>query len=141
MRRGKLEASLESWANYILAGMQHRTRLMSALLYPVALTVIAVCSVTFCVYTLVPQYEDAFRILADERPNWLSGVTWVREHLGLFVSTMISLMVMPITWTIYQRWRYNRWGLPQDAALRLLHSRSRSRLASLGVGSTTQFRY
>lgn len=129
----QLPAALESWVEYHIHRRQSRQRLRTALVYPALLTVIAVLSLAFTAWILVPQYDQAFALLTDGRPDWLNTVRWIQQHLWLFTITFfICVGAPPAIWWL-RRNSFDKYGAPRDPSTRYFLHAHAARLSTIAV--------
>ena len=132
---GALDQALERWASYHLTKQRLLRSLSSALVYPLLLVTIALTSILYSVWKLLPQYEQAFTQLAEVRPQWLGGLEFVDRYFG-FIALAITTCVLLILWRcLGNRQGRDRFGLPRNGALRYLFVSHCAHMSALAVRS------
>ena len=130
---GELDTAIEQWVDYHLFRQRHRRRLRSALVYPVLLVAIALLSILYSAWRLIPQYQEAFVQLTDSRPKWFDMLQLIHRSLG-FVSVVIVVMLCLMLWRCLARqYKVDRWGAPRNRALRHLHYGHVAKMSDLGL--------
>lgn len=122
---GALDQSLDHWADYYLTRRRYTRRLSSAILYPLLLVWIALASILYSVWRLMPQYRQAFAQLADTQPAWLGVLDFVNQYFVWLASTLV-IVVGFVLWKCFgNRQAVDRWSIPRSEALRnLFYSRT-----------------
>ena len=111
---GHLDAVLERLADYTETRQELRQNVLNAMVYPIALIVMALGIIGFMLATVVPQIVSVFESTRAELPGLTSGLIaisdFLREHwllLGIFVVAVIAGI---------------RWVLKQDGPRRHYHT-------------------
>ena len=111
---GHLDVVLERLADYTEARQELRQRVTSALIYPIALVVMAIGIISFMLATVVPRIVTVFENTAAELPALTSGLIaasdFLRDYWGLLIIGFMALS--------YGVW----WVLQQDGPRRSYHS-------------------
>ncbi len=111
---GHLDVVLERLADYTEARQELRQRVTNALVYPIALVVMAVGIISFMLATVVPKIVTVFENTAAQLPPLTSGLIatsdFLRNHWGL--------LIIGLGLVAYGTW----WILQQDAPRRRFHS-------------------
>ncbi len=68
-----LESALESWLNWYRQTTRAKRSLVAGLVYPVLLVIIAIGSLTFTAWQLIPEYDSAFDLLGTGDRRALRG--------------------------------------------------------------------
>ena len=130
---GALDQALDQWATYHLTRQRLLRSLASALLYPLMLVVVALISILFSAWKLLPQYQQAFTQLAEVHPQWLSILQFVEQNFG-FVASALTLSVLIVLWrSLGNRQGLDRLGVPRNEALKFLHYSQLAKMSLLGV--------
>jgi len=111
---GHLDVVLERLADYTEARQELRQRITNALVYPIALVVMAVGIISFMLATVVPKIVSVFENTAAELPPLTSGLIatsdFLRDHWGL--------LLVGLGLVLYGAW----WVLQQEAPRRRYHA-------------------
>ncbi len=90
---GRLDVVLERLADYTENRQQIRSKIMSAIIYPVALTFFAVSIVTFLLGYVVPMVVEVFSSAKAELPmatRILIGVSNYVRHFGIYTAIALA---------------------------------------------------
>ncbi len=111
---GHLDVVLERLADYTEARQELRQRITNALVYPIALVVMAVGIISFMLATVVPKIVTVFENTAAELPPLTSGLIatsdFLRDHWGL--------LIIGLGLAAYGAW----WVLQQETPRRRFHA-------------------
>ena len=111
---GHLDVVLERLADYTEARQELRQRITNALVYPIALVVMAVGIISFMLATVVPKIVSVFENTAAELPPLTSGLIatsdFLRDHWGL--------LLVGLGLVLYGAW----WVLQQERPRRRYHA-------------------
>lgn len=111
---GHLDVVLERLADYTEARQELRQRITNAMVYPIALVVMAVGIISFMLATVVPKIVNVFENTAAELPPLTSGLIATSDFLRdywLFVIVGLGALSY-VTW----------WVLQKDGPRRRFHS-------------------
>ena len=102
---GHLDVVLERLADYTEARQELRQRVTNALVYPIALVVMAVGIISFMLATVVPKIVNVFENTAAELPALTSGLIASSDFLRAYwLFVIIGLgIVSYATWWILQK--------------------------------------
>lgn len=143
---GHLDLVLERLADYTEARQELRQRITNAMVYPIALIVMAVGIISFMLATVVPRIVGVFESASGELPaltRWLIATSdFLRDHWLILLIVLAAIIYG--TWRLLQRprprERYHRLLLRLPIAGRLTRgintarfSRTFSILAGSGV--------
>lgn len=111
---GHLDVVLERLADYTEARQELRQQITNALVYPVALVVMAVAIISFMLATVVPKIVGVFENTSAELPALTSGLIATSDFLrSYWVFVIIGLCMMA-----YSTW----WVLQKDGPRRRYHA-------------------
>jgi len=111
---GHLDVVLERLADYTEARQELRQRVTNALVYPIALVVMAVAIISFMLATVVPKIVGVFENTSAELPALTSGLIATSDFLrDYWVLVIIGLGVIG-----YATW----WILQKDVPRRRFHA-------------------
>lgn len=110
---GHLDVVLERLADYTEARHELRQRVTNAMIYPIALIVMAVAIISFMLATVVPRIVDVFENTAAELP----GLTRAMIAISDFMRNQWLLIILGLAAVIYGIW----WLLRQDGPRRRYH--------------------
>ena len=143
---GHLDAVLERLADYTEARQELRQRVTNAMVYPIALVVMAIGIISFMLATVVPRIVSVFENTAAELPGLTRGLIATSDFLRgnwLWLIFAIAAVVWGIWWVLQRegpRRRYHRFLLRMPITGRLTRgintarfTRTFSILASSGV--------
>lgn len=111
---GHLDVVLERLADYTEARQELRQRVTNALVYPIALVVMAVGIISFMLATVVPKIVNVFENTAAELPSLTSGLIATSDFLRdywIFVIAVSAALGWLIWWVLQKevpRRRYHR---------------------------------
>lgn len=112
---GQLSAVLERLVAYLENAKKNRDTVVSALIYPAILAVVALLSIVFMLAFVVPQFETLFDDMGDALPmmtRWvINGADFI-EAYGLVLLVLIGALVFYV----------RRWSA-SDAGRKALHGR------------------
>ena len=102
---GHLDVVLERLAEYTEARQELRQRVTNALVYPIALVVMAVGIISFMLATVVPKIVNVFENTAAELPALTSGLIASSDFLRAYwLLVIIGLGILSYaTWWILQK--------------------------------------
>jgi general secretion pathway protein F len=126
---GQLSAVLERLVEHLENAKATRDSVVSALIYPSILLVVAVLSIVVMLGFVVPQFETLFNDMGDALPAMTKGVIAAAEFIkawGLLLAIMVVVAVL-----IFQRWAASPAG---KASLD-------RRLLALPIAGTIAFEY
>lgn len=111
---GHLDVVLERLADYTEARQELRQQITNALIYPIALVVMAVAIISFMLATVVPKIVGVFENTSAKLPGLTRGLIASSDFLrGYWPLVIIGLGIMG-----YATW----WVLQQDVPRRRFHS-------------------
>jgi general secretion pathway protein F len=111
---GHLDVVLERLADYTEARQELRQRVSNALIYPIALVVMAVAIISFMLATVVPKIVNVFENTSAELPALTSGLIATSDFLRAYwVLVIIGCSILA-----YATW----WVLQQDVPRRRYHT-------------------
>ena len=111
---GHLDVVLERLADYTEARQELRQQITNALVYPVALVVMAVAIISFMLATVVPKIVGVFENTSAELPALTTGLIATSDFLRAYwVFVIIGLCVVG-----YATW----WVLQKDGPRRRYHA-------------------
>ncbi|NCF51720.1 type II secretion system inner membrane protein GspF [Gammaproteobacteria bacterium] len=113
---GHLDVVLERLADYTEARQELRQRVTNAMVYPIALVLMAVAIISFMLATVVPRIVSVFDNAAGELPaltRWMIATSDFMRSQWLFI--IIALAV-----AVYGIWRLLRQPGPREKYHRLL---------------------
>jgi general secretion pathway protein F len=111
---GHIDVVLERLADYTEARQELRQRITNALVYPIALVVMAVGIISFMLATVVPKIVNVFENTAAELPALTSGLIATSDFLRAYWPALIVALGLLgwLAWWILQqegpRRRYHR---------------------------------
>ncbi len=111
---GHLDVVLERLADYTEARQELRQRVTNALVYPIALVVMAVGIIAFMLATVVPKIVNVFENTAAELPALTSGLIATSD----FLRDYWLLLIVGLIAVGYATW----WVLQQETPRRRYHS-------------------
>ncbi|MBT8066716.1 MAG: type II secretion system inner membrane protein GspF [Gammaproteobacteria bacterium] len=111
---GHLDVVLERLADYTEARQELRQRITNAMVYPIALVVMAVGIISFMLATVVPKIVNVFENTAAELPPLTSGLIATSDFLrDYWLFVIVGLGALS-----YATW----WVLQKDGPRRHFHS-------------------
>lgn len=126
---GQLSAVLERLVEHLESAKATRDSVVSALIYPSILLVVAVLSIVLMLGFVVPQFETLFNDMGDALPAMTQGVIAAAEFIKAW--GLALLIVLVIAGMAFQRWAASDEG---RAALD-------RRLLALPIAGTIAFEY
>ena len=126
---GQLSAVLDRLVEHLESAKATRDSIVSALIYPAILLVVAVISVVVMLGFVVPQFETLFNDMGDALPGMTKAVIAAAEFIkawGLLVGVLGAVLVL-----VVQRWAVSPNG----------KSALDGRLLSLPIAGTIAFEY
>jgi len=111
---GHLDVVLERLADYTEARQELRQRVTNALVYPIALVVMAVAIISFMLATVVPKIVSVFENTSAELPALTSGLIATSD----FLRTYWLLVIIGLAIVSYATW----WVLQRDVPRRRYHA-------------------
>ena len=111
---GHLDVVLERLADYTEARQELRQRVTNALVYPIALVVMAVGIISFMLATVVPKIVTVFENTAAQLPPLTSGLITTSD----FLRDYWGFLIVGLGLLAYGSW----WVLQQDTPRRRFHS-------------------
>ncbi len=110
---GHLDVVLERLADYTEARHELRQRISNAMIYPIALIVMAIAIIAFMLATVVPRIVNVFQNSAAELPPLTRGLIATSE----FLRDNWLLVIIGLSAVIYGLW----WLLQKDGPRRRYH--------------------
>ena len=111
---GHLDVVLERLADYTEARQELRQRVTNALVYPIALVVMAVAIISFMLATVVPKIVGVFENTSAELPALTSGLIATSDFLRVYW----ALVIIGVGIIGYAVW----WILQKDVPRRRFHA-------------------
>lgn len=111
---GHLDVVLERLADYTEARQELRQRVTNALVYPIALVVMAVAIISFMLATVVPKIVGVFENTSAELPALTSGLIATSDFLRVYW----ALVIIGVGVVGYVVW----WILQKDVPRRRYHA-------------------
>jgi type IV pilus assembly protein PilC len=109
-RAGTLDNILEQLAVYLEKTDAIKTRVRSALAYPVFVLVFAVMAMLFLLFKIVPTFESIYSDMGQELPRLTRIVmdvsSAIRTHALLSLGIVVVLVLLFITWARTRSGRY-----------------------------------
>ncbi len=105
-KSGRLDRALDIWADYYFTRQQYLRRVTSAVVYPLLLVIVALASILYSAWRLIPQYKQAFNQLAESQPAWLRALEFVELNFAWF-----AIVIVATTFTVLWRCLANRHGV------------------------------
>ena len=102
---GHLDVVLERLADYTEARQELRQRVTNALVYPIALVVMAVGIISFMLATVVPKIVNVFENTSAELPALTSGLIATSDFLRAYWPLLIIAIIALgwLAWWVLQR--------------------------------------
>lgn len=110
---GHLDVVLERLADYTEARQELRQRVSNAMIYPIALVVMAIAIISFMLATVVPKIVGVFDNMSGELPALTRGLIATSD----FLRDHWLLLLIAIAAAIYGIW----WLLQKDGPKRRYH--------------------
>ena len=110
---GHLDVVLERLADYTEARQELRQRVTNALVYPIALVVMAVGIISFMLATVVPKIVNVFENTSAELPGLTAGLIATSDFLRAYWPFLIVAMIA-IAWLAW-------WVLQKEGPRRHFH--------------------
>ena len=126
---GQLSAVLERLVDHLQSAKKTRDSIVSALIYPAILLVVAVLSIVVMLGFVVPQFETLFNDMGDALPGMTKVVIGAADFIkawGLLLGVVIAILAM-----VAQRWASS------DAGKAIIHAR----LLALPIAGNIAFEY
>jgi general secretion pathway protein F len=111
---GHLDVVLERLADYTEARQELKQRITNALVYPIALVVMAVAIISFMLATVVPKIVSVFENTSAELPGLTTGLIATSD----FLRTYWLLVIIGLGIVSYATW----WVLQRDVPRRRYHA-------------------
>ena len=111
---GHLDVVLERLADYTEARQELRQRVTNAMVYPIALVVMAIGIISFMLATVVPKIVGVFENTAAELPGLTSGLIATSD----FLRDYWGLLLIGFAAAAYGTW----WVLQQEGPRRRYHA-------------------
>ena len=111
---GHLDVVLERLADYTEARQELRQRVTNAMVYPIALVVMAVAIISFMLATVVPKIVGVFENTSAELPALTSGLIATSDFLRVYW----ALVIIGVGIIGYAVW----WILQKDVPRRRFHA-------------------
>lgn len=105
---GQLSAVLERLVAHLESAKATRDSIVSALIYPAILLVVAVLSVVVMLGFVVPQFETLFNDMGDALPSMTKAVIAAAEFIkawGLILAVLVAVLAL-----VFQRWAVSDQG-------------------------------
>ena len=105
---GQLSAVLDRLVEHLESAKATRDSIVSALIYPAILLVVAVLSVVVMLGFVVPQFETLFNDMGDALPSMTKAVIAAAEFIkawGLILAVLVAILAL-----IVQRWAVSDQG-------------------------------
>lgn len=105
---GQLSAVLERLVAHLESAKATRDSIVSALIYPAILLVVAVLSVVVMLGFVVPQFETLFNDMGDALPSMTKAVIAAAEFIkawGLILAVLVAVLGL-----VFQRWAVSDQG-------------------------------
>jgi type II secretory pathway component PulF len=128
---GRLDRALEAWTAMHLSNSQANQSLRASMLYPLTLIVVALCSLAFVIWTLIPEYKTTYELFDRDMPLWLTMLTRLHGYFWWLISGLAILAVMPLVIWAVRRRRFDALGQPLDRARRFQLQALAAEIASL----------
>ena len=102
---GHLDVVLERLADYTEARQELRQRITNALVYPIALVVMAVGIISFMLATVVPKIVNVFENTSAELPGLTAGLIATSDFLRAYWPFLIVALIAIgwLAWWVLQR--------------------------------------
>lgn len=126
-----LDQALENWTSIHLANDRAKKSLQTAMVYPVALIVIAWIAVGWTAWQLIPEIRSAYLQYEAMPPTWLKWIFVARDHFAWTVMSLVLMVTIPLFYWHWNRGRVDLFGVPRTAAKRLRLQALATRLAGL----------
>lgn len=130
-----LDQALDYWASYHVTQQRLLRSLSSALVYPLLLVLVALTSILYSAWKLLPQYQQAFTQLAEVRPQWLGALDFIERYFGLIALAVIAGVLLVLWRSLGNRHGLDRLGLPRNSALRYSFYSQFAYMSALAVRS------
>ena len=105
---GQLSAVLERLVEHLESAKATRDSVVSAMIYPAILLVVAVLSIVVMLGFVVPQFETLFNDMGDALPAMTKGVIAAAEFIkawGFFLAILVAIAGL-----VFQRWATSEAG-------------------------------
>ncbi len=134
---GRLDLALEAWTAMHLSNSQSTQSLRAAMLYPLTLIVVALCSLGFVIWSLIPEYQKTYELFDRDLPLWLETLTRLHGHFWWLISGITIFAVAPLMIWAVRRRRFDAIGLPLDRVRRFRLQSLAAEIASLLLANQT----
>lgn len=134
-RAGTLDQALDLWADYFLMQQQFNRRLTSAIVYPLLLVLVALVSILYSAWKLIPQYKQAFAQLAETQPTWLHALEFLDQHFVWFAVSLVCIVLVVLWRSFGRRQGKDRLGIPRSEAMEHLFYSRTAKMCALGLMS------
>ncbi len=111
-KSGHLDAVLDRLADYTESRQEMRSKISSAMAYPMILAFASIAIVIFLLSYVVPQIVDQYRHMGGELPALTRGLIWLSEFVqswGIFVLIGIVLVIVGIKALLANPKRRTKW--------------------------------
>lgn len=130
---GRLADALEAWTETQLAKLSYHRALRGALVYPLLLIAVALLSLGYVFWQLIPEYRVTYALVAGDLPVWLQWLDMLRKHVAWLMGGLLLLAYAPLlVWWWYAR-SSRRDGVPRDRTGRLRGQALAARLLHIGI--------
>ncbi len=130
-----LESALESWLNWYRQTTRAKRSLVAGLVYPVLLVIIAIGSLTFTAWQLIPEYDSAFDLLGTGDPQGFAWIRWLHQNLIAFSLTLVVFMIVIPGWWLARNLSSSSNHPPHNAASLHFLQAHLARLAASAIPS------
>ncbi|MEO8269780.1 MAG: type II secretion system F family protein [Aureliella sp.] len=132
---GFLAQTLEAWSEHHLACSRYARTLRGALLYPVLLIIVMLCSIGFVVWRLIPEYQLTYAQFDAQLPTWLNALIAIHEQMGWLLGGLVIASVVPLFCWAGRRRSFDSWGQPRERAARMQTQALATELLQIGVSA------
>ena len=134
---GQLDRTLEAWTAMHLANSQASSSLRTAMLYPLLLIAVTICSLGFVFWKLVPEYSATYALFDRQLPSWLVVLSQLHAYAWWIIGALAVMAVAPLLIWAVRRRRLDSIGMPLDRARRLRLQGLAAELSSLLIANQT----